>query len=99
MITKQCIAVAEDDRDEVFLLRWAFKQAGLDHEFFELHDGEATIEYLGGTPPYDERFRYPLPRLLILDLKMPNRNALVALARMASPPHLQPPPQRHRTSS
>src|SRR5260370_23782131 len=99
MITKQCIAVAEDDRDEVFLLRWAFKQAGLDHEFIELHDGEATIEYLGGTPPYDERSRYPLPRLLILDLKMPKRNGFEVLAWMASRPDLQAVPVVVLTSS
>jgi DNA-binding response OmpR family regulator len=92
MITKHCIVVAEDDPDEVFLLRWAFKQAGFDHEFIDLNDGEVTIEYLNGTPPYDDRVRFPLPKLLILDLKMPKRNGFEVLAWMAARPDLKSMP-------
>ncbi len=54
MITKHCIVVAEDDPDEVLLLRWALKQAGFDHEFIDLNDGEVTNEYLTA---FDFRFR------------------------------------------
>ena len=99
MNTKHCVAVAEDDRDEVFLLRWAFEKAGLDHQFIELNDGEAIIAYLSGTPPYDDRVRFPLPRLLLLDLKMPKRNGFEVLAWLAARPDLNNLPAVVLTSS
>src|SRR2546428_6788829 len=68
---RSCVLVAEDDQDDVFLLRRAFQKAGLLHQIINVPDGERTIEYLSGNPPYDDRVRYPFPQLLLLDLKMP----------------------------
>jgi DNA-binding response OmpR family regulator len=34
---------------------------------------------LSGRPPYDDRARYPLPVLLLLDLKMPRRSGFDVL--------------------
>ena len=80
MITKHCVLLAEDNPDEAYLLRRAFRQAGLPHEIIEVRDGVATIEYLKGTPPFNDRARYPFPRLLLLDLKMPKVNGFEVLA-------------------
>ncbi|HZQ46646.1 MAG TPA: response regulator [Verrucomicrobiae bacterium] len=33
-------------------------------------DGGDVITYLKGDPPYDDRQRFPMPHLLIIDLKM-----------------------------
>ena len=86
MMTKHCVLLAEDDPDEIYLFRWAFRQAGLPHEIIEVPDGAATIEYLRGAPPFNDRIRYPVPRLLLLDLKMPKVNGFDVLAWLGTRP-------------
>ncbi|SRR6266404_2042016 len=86
MMTKHCILLAEDDRDEVYLARWAFRNAGLPHQIIDVPDGAVTIEYLNGTAPFIDRVRYPFPRLLLLDLKMPKVNGFEVLAWLRTRP-------------
>jgi CheY-like chemotaxis protein len=65
------ILVAEDNSDDVALLEQAFLQAGLSAPLRFVRDGQETIEYLEGRPPFNDRTDYPLPNLLLVDLKMP----------------------------
>src|SRR5262245_50805743 len=53
------------------MLRFAFGKAGVRNPVRELHNGEEAIEYLSGEGGYANRERYPLPCLIITDLKMP----------------------------
>jgi len=78
------VLVAEDDRDDVYLLRWAFGRAGLDPQIIDVSDGALAIDYLGGTPPFDDRLLHPLPSLLVLDLKLPKVTGLDVLAWLAA---------------
>jgi two-component system, response regulator len=36
-----------------------------------LKDGLQAVDYIEGRPPYDDRREFPLPDLILLDLKMP----------------------------
>jgi CheY-like chemotaxis protein len=65
------ILVAEDEETDVFFLRYAFEKAGLPHCLTVVHDGQQAIDYLSGQGPYFDRAQYPLPALMLLDLKMP----------------------------
>jgi len=58
----------------VFLLSRAFLTAGLPHRVLHVRDGQEAISYLAGEQNYVDRFRFPLPALLVLDLKLPRRN-------------------------
>src|SRR5437868_3466591 len=89
MTYKPCVLVADDDPDEVYLLRWAFHRAGINHELIELRDGALTVDYLKGIEPYDDRACYPLPELLMLDLKMPRMNGFDVLAWLNGRPELK----------
>jgi CheY-like chemotaxis protein len=65
------ILVVEDNDDDVALIRRAFRETQLPKRVEVARDGGEALDYLLGRPPYDDRKRYPLPRLVILDLKMP----------------------------
>lgn len=65
------ILLVEDSEDDVFFMTRAFTAAGLLTPLARVENGQKAIDYLSGKPPYDERTRFPLPSLVLLDLKMP----------------------------
>lgn len=73
------ILIVEDDPNDVHFLMRAFKKVDLQQDIRVAHDGQEAIEYLTGVGPYADRRRYPVPCLVILDLKLPRRNGLEVL--------------------
>jgi CheY-like chemotaxis protein len=61
----------DDDPNDTALLQAASRRAGILHELHNVADGEEAIAYLDGTEPYEDRTRYQMPALILLDLKMP----------------------------
>ena len=74
------ILLAEDDENDVFLVRRALQKAGLGHLLMHVANGEEAISYLSGKEPYADRSKNPLPGLLLLDLKMPVATGFDVLA-------------------
>jgi CheY-like chemotaxis protein len=81
------ILVAEDDENDAFLLRKAFLKAGLTERLVFTSNGEETVKYLRGEPPYDRKDN-PLPCLILLDLKMPIVDGFDVLAWLKTQPAL-----------
>lgn len=73
------ILLAEDNEDHVALVQRAFKQAGLLNPLYVVKDGVEAIAYLSGDGKYQNRSEYPVPSLLLLDLKMPHKNGFEVL--------------------
>ena len=71
MSVNRTILVADDDQNDVFFLRRAFQKSGLEHSVVHVSDGQEAIDYLRGDAGYSDRARFPIPALLLLDLKMP----------------------------
>lgn len=65
------ILLAEDDPNDVFFLRRAFQKAEIRCRILDVGNGQEAVHYLEGRPPYANRTDFPLPNLLLLDLKMP----------------------------
>ena len=71
--------VAEDDPNDVTLLRHALKRNDIPARAEIVPDGDQVIKYLRGEGKYADRRAYPLPDLLLLDLKMPLVNGVEVL--------------------
>jgi len=61
----------EDDPNDVLLLQHACRKAGLNCNIQRVSDGDEAIEYLQGKERFADREQFPLPQLILLDLKMP----------------------------
>jgi len=73
------ILLAEDLTDDVILIQRALQNAGVKNPFFVVRDGEEALAYLYGEGKYSNRHEYPLPDVLLLDLKMPKLDGFEVL--------------------
>ena len=65
------ILLVEDREDDIFLVKKAFEKGWIDNPMQVVRDGVEAIHYLAGEGPYSNRAEYPLPDLILLDLKLP----------------------------
>jgi CheY-like chemotaxis protein len=87
-VEQEVILLAEDDADHVLLFRKACKEAQIVNPLHVVTNGDEVIHYLQGTGKYANRCEYPLPVLLLLDLKMPKRNGFEVLEWIRQQPGL-----------
>ncbi|MBD2080434.1 response regulator [Leptolyngbya sp. FACHB-17] len=83
------ILLVEDDPKEVLLIQRAFRKAEIAADLHIINDGEQAIAYLAGQPPFEDRVQYPLPMLILLDLKLPRRSGAEVLAWLRQQPGLK----------
>jgi CheY-like chemotaxis protein len=83
------ILLVEDREDDVLLVRRAFAKANVLNPMQVVRDGGEAIAYLNGEGKYSNRAEYPLPELLLLDLKMPGTDGFEVLKWMRQQPGLR----------
>lgn len=66
--------MAEDDENDAFFVRRAVERMGSAHTLHVVQDGEEAIRYLRGEGEYADRHRFPMPNVIMTDLKMPRMN-------------------------
>jgi CheY-like chemotaxis protein len=87
-MSKSCILHVDDDHDDRLLLRHASKQAGLGLPLLSLENGEQAIAYLSGQGEYRDRNEFPLPCVILLDVKMNGVSGFDVLHWIRSQPDL-----------
>ncbi|RCJ34784.1 two-component system response regulator [Nostoc minutum NIES-26] len=86
---QQIILLAEDDSNQVLLIRRALRKANLTQPLQVVSNGEAAISYLCGEGDYANRESYPMPTLVLLDLKMPRKSGFEVLEWLKQQPELR----------
>ncbi|MBD0266610.1 MAG: response regulator, partial [Tolypothrix sp. Co-bin9] len=98
-IGSSTILLVEDNTNEIFLIERAFRKAGIGNQLKIVGDGEAAIHYLAGKDVYSDRHTYPLPMLIVLDLKLPRKSGLEVLEWLRQQPGIKRLPVIALTSS
>lgn len=88
MLNNQFILLVEDDSNDVLLIQRAFQKAGLRNSLKVVRDGEQAIDYLSGHGNYANRERFPVPFMVLLDLRMPGTDGFAVLEWIRSDPTL-----------
>lgn len=78
------VLYVEDEADDVFFMRNAFRRLGLEAAFHAVEDGDRAISYLEGRPPYGDRERHPVPHMVLLDVNLPIRSGFEVLEWLRS---------------
>ena len=89
MLSQETILMVEDDPDDALLIQRALQKAGLRHPVKIVRDGDQAIAYLSGQGDYADRERYPLPFLVLLDLRMPGTDGFDVLQWARQEPALK----------
>jgi CheY-like chemotaxis protein len=84
MSTDSVILLAEDRDDDALIFLKAIRRAQISTRVVHVKDGEEAINYLAGVGEYSDRERYPLPCVVITDLKMPKMSGFDVLEWLQS---------------
>src|SRR5258706_12086044 len=82
------VLLAEDNADDVLLIRRAFRDNDIQNPLEVVENGEEAIHYLGGEGRYADRAAFPFPALFLLDLKMPVKDGLEVLRWLSGHPDI-----------
>lgn len=78
------ILLVEDNPTDVELALHAFKKYNIANSILVARDGLEALEYLFGLGQYKERNVADLPKVVLLDLKLPKVDGLEVLRRLRS---------------
>jgi CheY-like chemotaxis protein len=83
------ILIVEDNEVDLMLIRRAFTKARVLNPLFSVGSGEEAICYFKGEGRFANREEYPLPDLVLLDLKLPGLSGLEVLKWIRAQPGLR----------
>ncbi|WP_192821844.1 response regulator [Rufibacter sp. LB8] len=83
------ILIADDDAEDRMLLKEALEENRLKNALQFVENGEVLMDYLHGEGQYQDREKFPLPGLILLDLNMPKKDGREALKEIKEDPHLR----------
>ena len=78
MARQAIILLAEDNQDDVILMKRALQRAGLMNPIHVVEDGSEAIDYLKGAVDAKSS-GYPIPLLICLDINMPRMDGFQVL--------------------
>jgi CheY-like chemotaxis protein len=89
MADQALFLLVDDNANDIALIRRAFQKAKVLNPLFIAKGGEEAIAYLSGAGKYCDRAEFPLPSLVLLDLKMPGIDGFEVLRWIRAQPTLR----------
>lgn len=93
------LLLVEDNSMDIELTLDAFHEAKLLNTIYVVKSGLEALDYLLGNGKYSDRQEYPLPNLVLLDLKLPGIDGFEVLEKIKATPVLKRLPVVILTSS
>ncbi|MCK4389877.1 MAG: response regulator [Desulfobacterales bacterium] len=93
------ILLVEDDEAHAELTRRAIRKAGNANQIDVLTDGEDALDYVFNRGKYADKAKYPLPGLIMLDIKLPGIDGIQVLKEIKEHPVLKKIPVIMLTTS
>ncbi len=93
------ILLVEDEEAHAELTRRAIRKAGNANRIDILTDGEEALEYVFNRGKYADKGKYPLPGLIMLDIKLPGIDGIEVLKQIKEHPLLKKIPVIMLTTS
>ncbi|EEF57658.1 response regulator [Pedosphaera parvula] len=93
------LLLAEDLEDDIFLFERALRRRNIACVVRVASNGNEALDYLFGKNKFANRVAFPLPSLVILDIKMPEMDGLEALKHIRQDARLSKLPVLIFTSS
>lgn len=93
------IILVEDNPDDAALAIRALKKQNLANKLIHLTDGAEALDFMYGAGEYAGRNIDNMPKVILLDLKMPKVNGIEVLEKLKSDPVLKDIPIVVLTSS
>ena len=73
------ILLVEDNPDHAELVMRNMEDFKVANTIIHVEDGEAALDYLYGRDSYADRKQFPMPHLMLLDLRLPKVDGLEVL--------------------
>jgi len=86
------ILLVEDNPDHAELVIRNMADFQVANNIIHVEDGEAALDYLHGRGKYADRKQFPLPHLMLLDLRLPKIDGLEVLKEVKSSTNLRAMP-------
>ncbi len=83
------ILMADDDPEDQMLAQEAWEESRLTNPLHFVNDGEELMQYLRNEGRFSDRYQYPRPGLILLDLNMPRKDGREALEEIKDDPELR----------
>jgi CheY-like chemotaxis protein len=84
------VLIAEDEDNDFLLMERAFAKNSEKVPVTRARDGVEVISYLTGADGFEDRRQFPLPGVLLLDLKMPRKGGFEVLEWIRNHPAFKP---------
>ena len=83
------ILLVEDEQAHAELTKRAIRKAGNANRVRIVSDGEEACDYLYHSGKYKDKIKYPLPGLILLDIKLPGIDGIEVLKKIKEDPLLK----------